>query len=166
MGLIQPASSAAGAGATQTNLYENRDTPQNYFSVHLPSNAAVVHGDKPSSLVVTFKDGTHLSVELADILDTTTTQLYILTQHEPRIKSALKEYSKISIGQQNQTDSNVTTWHLEYAWKNGTQSMKSIDYYIEGQDHTALLSFSAPSITFDSNNSTITAIQQNFRWLA
>ena len=79
--IVQDTTSSDNSSATANktlNIFENRDKLENYYSIKFPTEAVVVHGDKPGSYVARSNDGVFES-RLQDIPDDTTVQLYILT---------------------------------------------------------------------------------------
>ena len=144
------------------DVYENRDTPENYYSIGFPGGAYVVHGSKPGSYIASTTPDTFL-VDLQDIPDDTNVQLYTLTHAEPALKSSLAGYKLISTG--HLKVGNNRAWDLVYIWKNSTQNLKSMKVFIEGQDQAGVITFSSPIQDYTTNNSTVTSVLQSFRWL-
>ncbi len=152
------------------NVYENRDMPQDYYTIKFPSDFNVVHGNKPGIYDAKLADGTSFYlVNLVEIPDTTNTQLYVLTQEIPHLKSTLQDFKKISITegnlQKNNNNNGYAVWNLIYTWKNSTQQMESIESFVEGSDRSAIISFSAPVQQFERNNSTISSVIGSFQWI-
>jgi hypothetical protein len=158
-GLIVP----TNASTSSFSLYENRDSPQDFYSINFPSDAEVLHGSGDGSISANLNDGTAYTVRFVEIPDSTTTQLYILTQEEPRL-SMLKNYTRISLSERGTANGNFAAWSILYTWINGTQQAKSIESIIEGSNHAAVFSYSAPAPQFDKTNSTTQAILNSFRW--
>jgi len=144
------------------DVYENRDTPENYYSIGFLGGAYVVHGSKPGSYIASTTPATFL-VDLQDIPDDTNVQLYTLTHAEPALKSSLAGYKLISTGYLKV--GNNRAWDLIYTWKNSTQDLKTMKVFIEGQDQAGVITFSSPIQDYPTNNSTVTSVLQSFRWL-
>ncbi len=144
------------------DVYENRDTPENYYSIGFPGGADVVHGDKPGSYIASIRPSTFL-VDLQDIPDVTNVQLYTLTHAEPALKSSLTGYKLVSSGHL-QVGKN-RAWDLVYIWKNSTQDLKTMKVFIEGQDQAGVITISSPIQDYAINNSTGSSVLQSFRWL-
>jgi hypothetical protein len=144
------------------DVYENRDTPENYYSIGFPGGTYVIHGSKPGSYIASITPNMFL-LDLQDIPDDTNVQLYALTHAEPALKSTLAGYKLISTG--HLKVGNSRAWDLVYTWKNSTQNLKSMKVFIEGQDQAGVLTFSSPIQDYTTNNLTVTSVLQSFRWL-
>ena len=93
---------AADTASPVMNRYRNRDAKENYYSVMLPADWSVAAGKNPGSYGLTFPQGQG-TVELHDVPDNTTLELFILSQEEPKLKSSIagyerREYRKDTIG--------------------------------------------------------------------
>src|SRR3977135_3135775 len=69
------------------SAYHNRDTKENYYTVKFPQDWQVKTGDKAGGYSFNFNGGGG-TVELMDVPDNTTLELYVLSQEEPRLKKA------------------------------------------------------------------------------
>lgn len=150
------------SGASKMNVFENRDSAGNYYSIQFPSEANVEHGEKPGSFIARLSQST-FSVELVDIPDNSNVQLHILTQDEPSLKSSLQDYNRISLNQIKIGD--ARSWNLVYMWKNATSEMESMKTFVVGADNAALITFSGPSHDFGQSNSTINSVMESFHWI-
>lgn len=144
------------------DVYENRDMPENYYSIGFPGGAYVVHGSKPGSYVASITPVSFL-VDLQDIPDDTNVQLYTLTHAEPALKSSLAGYELVNSG--HLKAGNNRAWDLVYTWKNSTQDIKTMKIFIEGQDQAAVVTFSSPIQDYPIYNSTVNSVLQSFRWV-
>jgi len=144
------------------DVYENKDVPENYYSIGFPTGANVVQGANPGSYIATLPPYKY-SVELQDIPDDSNVQLYTLTHAEPALKSSLPGYKLVSSGQLNVGKNR--TWDLVYTWKNSTQGLETIKAFIEGKDQAAAVTFTSPIQDYAKNNSTINLVLENFGWL-
>ncbi len=144
------------------DVYENRDTPENYYSIGFPGGADVIHGDKPGSYSATKSPLTFL-VDLQDIPDDTNVQLYTLTHAEPALKSSLAGYKLVGSGHLQLGKNRA--WDLVYTWKNSTQDLKTMKVFIEGQDQAGVITISSPIPGYEQNNSTRGSVLQSFKWL-
>ncbi|HEX9318556.1 MAG TPA: hypothetical protein VF884_06440 [Nitrososphaeraceae archaeon] len=159
-----PSSQSAGENKSMASLdiYENRDVPENYYSIGFPTGANVVQGANPGSFIATIIPYIY-SVELQDIPDDSNVQLYTLTHAEPALKSSLLGYNLVSSGQLGAGKNRA--WDLVYTWKNSTQGLETIEVFIEGKDQAAVVTFSSPIQDYAKNNSTINSVLENFKWL-
>ena len=161
-----PSSSSQSAienkSVSSLDVYENRDVPENYYSIGFPTGADVVQGANPGSYTATIPPYKY-SVELQDIPDDSNVQLYTLTHAEPALKSSLPGYELVSSGQLNVGKNRA--WDLVYTWKNSTQGLETIKAFIEGKDQAAAVTFTSPIQDYAKNNSTINLVLENFGWL-
>jgi hypothetical protein len=151
---------------TAMSSYENRDKPENYYSIQFPRNATVEHGNNPGSYIAKLpQDNAGFSVELVDIPDTSNVQLYMLTQDEPSLKSSLQHYNRVSTNQFAIGANRA--WDLTYKWENSTIPMESKKTFVAGSDNAATITFSGSIQGFGKNNddSLINLVVRSFRWL-
>lgn len=147
---------------TSLDVYENKDVPENYYTIGFPAGANVVQGANPGSYIATISAYKY-SVELQDIPDDSNVQLYTLTHAEPALKSSLAGYKLVSSGQLAAWKNRA--WDLVYTWKNSTQGLETIKVFIEGKDQAAVVTLSCPIQYYSKNNSTMNSVLENFRWL-
>jgi hypothetical protein len=159
-----PSSQSAGENKSMASLdiYENRDVPENYYSIGFPTGANVVQGANPGSYIAKIIPYIY-SVELQDIPDDSNVQLFTLTHAEPALKSSLLGYNLVSSGQLGAGKNRA--WDLVYTWKNSTHGLETIKVFIEGKDQAAVVTFSSPIQDYAKNNSTINSVLENFKWL-
>lgn len=152
-------------GTITNSTYENRDKPENYYSIQFPRNALVEHGKNPGSYTTRLPSSTStFSVGLVDIPDTSNVQLYMLTQEEPSLKSSLQHYKLIKSNQF--TIGGNRAWDLIYTWENSTIPMKSVKTFVEGSDNAAVITVSASAPEFTKNSDfLVNQVVQSFRWL-
>ena len=153
---------AENTSMVSLDVYENKDVPENYYSIGFPSGASVIQGDNPGSYIATLNPRL-FSIELEDIPDDSNVQLYTLTHTEPALKSSLLGYKLISAGQLSVGKNRA--WDLTYTWKNSTEDLETMKVFIEGKDEAAVFTFSSPIQEFGRNNSTINTVLQSFNWL-
>jgi hypothetical protein len=154
------------SSTTAMSSYENRDKPENYYSIQFPRNAVVEHGNNPGGYITKLPEGNAVfSVELVDIPDTSNVQLYMLSQDEPSLKSSLQHYNRVSTNQF--TIGGSRAWDLTYTWKNTTMPMESKKTFVEGSDNAAVITFSGSIQGIGKNNddSLINLVVQSFHWL-
>jgi len=153
---------AKNTGASSLDVYENKDVPENYYSIGFPSGANVVQGAAPGGYIA-LVNGNVFSTELEDIPDDSNVQLYTLTHTEPGLKSSVPGYKLLSTGQLSLGKNRA--WDIIYSWKNSTQPLETMKVVIEGKDEAAMLTFSNPVQEYDNNNSTRKSVLQSFTWL-
>ena len=145
--------------------FENREKPENFFSIQFPINMRAIHGNGPGSLVAISPQG-DFSVDLVDIPDDSNVELYLLTKIKSSLESSLHNF--------NQTKFSPTSigghraWELVYTWKNATTPMGSIKAFVEGQDEAIAITYSGTYqqlIDKNINSTLIQPVLQSFRWI-
>jgi len=144
------------------NKYENKDMPENYYSINFPSNYVVKHGEKPGSLISDVTNAT-FTVNLQDIPDDSTIDLYVLTNIEPSLNASHSNYQRTYFEKFDLNNNKAL--ELSYVFENLTKSIKSIKTFIEGQDEAAVITFTSPSKEYLNYNSTVNNVLNSFRWL-
>ena len=148
---------------TKHSKYENKDMPENYYSIIFPSEYVVKHGDKPGSLISDITNA-KFTVNLQDVPDDSTLDLYVLTGIEPSLNSSQSHYKRTNLDKINMSNNNKAL-ELSYTWQNSTKPIKSMKIFIEGQDQAAVITFTAPSTEYAKFNSTVHTVLNSFRWL-
>lgn len=164
-----PVKSAVTSGGsvapTTVSTFENRENPGNFYSIQFPGGADVTHGNASGSYIVKMPKGI-FSVQLVDIPDTSNVQLYLLTQIQPSLKSYLQDFNRIGYDQSNVGGHRA--WDLTYTWNNRTIGMESMKTVVEGSDHAASITFSAPRQEFADRNamsSLVKSVVESFHWI-
>ena len=146
--------------------YKNLETAGNYYSLKLPTNVNVLHGNKSGSYIAKLPSGI-LSVGLMDVPDNSTPELLFLTNVKPGLESSLKNYNQINLKQL--TINGNRAWDLTYVWKNSTTDMESTKTLIEGSDAAAVITYSGTKPNFienpSTNSSIINPILNSFQWI-
>jgi len=150
------------ANSVPMNVYDNRDMPENYYSIQFPTNFKVVHGDKQGKIVARLHQGI-VSAELMDIPDNSNLQQYIMTQVEPSLASSLQGYNRINFSQLTVAGNNALD--ITYTWKNSTSEMESKKTFIEGPDHAMVITSSWPRNEFNQSNPLTNSIVDSFQWI-
>jgi hypothetical protein len=120
----------------QFNSYHNRDVKENYYAISLPQDWQIQSGQKAGSYSFTFPDGKG-TVELLDVPDNTTLELYILSQQEPKLKKALPGYSKTNY--KKLSVKNFEAYELSFSSLDNGQNISTIKTYIAGQDNAIVM---------------------------
>jgi len=157
----KPESLKPAASAVQgTVAFHNRDARENYFGITVPKAWRVKAGDKPGSYSFSFGAGTG-AVELMDVPDNSTLELYVRSQEEPRLKAAVPGYTRQDYGKQ--TVGGVEAFRLAYrSLTNGTEC-ENVREYFTGQDMAGVMTFTVP-LADSSFRSTIDSLIAGFRW--
>lgn len=143
------------------SAYHNRDKKENYYAVKLPQDWQVKPGDKPGGYSLNFNGGTG-TVELMDVPDNTTLELYVLSQEEPRLKKTVTDYSRVSY--QKTTVNGSEAYQLVYRSKQGQDNSQTLRTYISGQDECSVITLTARQIDFDSSQTLFFSIINSFLW--
>jgi hypothetical protein len=145
------------------NRYRNRDARENYYSVLLPADWSVTSGKNPGSYIIDFPQGRGW-VELHDVPDNTTLELFILSQEEPKLRSSIagyerREYRRDTIG-------GSPAYHLSYLSLAplSDDTVQTERVYITGQDQAGLITFTTRKELFDSVKKRLALITNSFAW--
>jgi hypothetical protein len=103
-------------------------------------------GDKSGGYSLNLNGGSG-TVELMDVPDNTTFELYVLSQEEPRLKKASTDYSRV--GYQKTTVNGAEAYQLIYRTKQGQDDYQTLRTYITGQDESGVLTLSTKQSDFD-----------------
>jgi hypothetical protein len=157
----RPESLKPAAGAVQgTVAFHNRDSRENYFGITVPKAWVTKAGQRPGSYSFSFGSGTG-TVELMDVPDNSTLELYILSQDEPRLKAAIPGYARLNYAKQ--TVGGVESYRLVFrSGTNGTESENTREYFT-GQDMAGVITFTVP-LADSSFHPAIDSVIADFRW--
>ncbi len=150
----------------QMILYKNLEKPENYYLMKFPSYANVIHGNKSGSYIANLSRG-NISVDLTDIPDTSSPELFFLSSIKPGLESSMKNFHQVGLNQS--TINGNRAWDITYDWKNTSKEMESIKTLIEGTDEAAVITYSELKPQ-DTNNPTInfselSPILKSFQWI-
>jgi hypothetical protein len=82
----------------QMIAYENREKPENFYSIQFPSYANVLYGNKSGSYTAKIPQGIFY-VELVDIPDNSNVELYLLSRVKPALESSMRDFNQIGFNQ-------------------------------------------------------------------
>ena len=141
--------------------YHNKDMKENYYTINLPHDWQIKSGQNPGSYEITFPEGKGM-VELMDVQDNTTLELFILSQQEPALIKSLnnytrKDYKKIII---NGNDS----YELTFNSLSNNQPVATLKTYIAGPDHAAVITLNIQSDKFTQLAPLDSSIVNSFNW--
>jgi len=157
----RPESLKPAAGAVQgTVAFHNRDAHENYFGITVPKAWQVKAGDKPGSYSFSFGAGTG-TVELMDVPDNSTLELYVLSQDEPRLKAAVPGYARDDY--RKQTVGGIETFRLSYQSSAGGTEYENVREYVTGQDMAGVMTFTVPRADSVSRPA-VDSVIAGFRW--
>ena len=143
------------------SAYHNRDKKENYYAVKLPQDWQVKPGDKAGGYSLNFNGGSG-TVELMDVPDNTTLELYVLSQEEPRLKKTVSDYSRVSY--QKTTVNGSEAYQLVYRSKQGQDDSQTLRTYISGQDECGVITLTAKQTDFGNSQILFSSIVNSFQW--
>jgi hypothetical protein len=143
------------------NTYYNKDSKENYYSVKLPQDWGVQAGKKPGSYSVNFPDGNGM-VELMDVPDNTTLELYVLSQKEPRLKGSLNGYKRTDY--KTMLVNNNESYQLTYTSETNGETYQTIRTYFSGQDNAGVITLSTKQKEYTSMQPLFASIINSFQW--
>lgn len=142
------------------NVYHNRDLKENYYTVKFPQNGQIHAGNKPGSYSFSYNE-INGTVELMDVPDNTTLELYILSQDEPKLKKKIgykrEEYKKLAINSSE-------AYQIIYASKTNTEDYRTIRTYIAGQDMAIVITVSSKQSNFADMQHVSSLVFNSFQW--
>jgi len=150
-----------GDASVVLNLYCNRDAVENYYSVQLPQKWSVNAGKKAGSYSVVFSDGNG-TVELMDVPDNSTLELFILSQQEPQLKKTILGYHRVDY--KKLSASGNEAYELTYQSTKNSETYETLKTYIAGSDQAGVLTFSVKQSSFNETYPLLNSIIQNFKW--
>lgn len=142
------------------SAYRNRDKKENYYTVKFPQDWQV-KTDKPGGYSLNFNGGSG-TVELMDVPDNTTLELYVLSQEEPRLKKTVADYSRVSY--QKTTVNGSEAYQLVYRSKQEQDDYQTLRTYITGQDESGVITLSAKQSDFDNLKPLFSSVLDSFQW--
>jgi hypothetical protein len=120
----------------QFNSYHNQDVKENYYAISLPHDWQIQSGQKAGSYSFIFPDGKG-TVELLDVPDNTTLELYILSQQEPKLRKTISGYSKTNY--KKLSVKKYEAYELSFTSLDNGQNISTIKTYIAGQDNAIVI---------------------------
>ena len=153
---LKPAASAV----LGTVAFHNRDSRENYYGITVPRAWQTKAGEKPGSYSFSFGAGTG-AIELMDVPDNSTLELYILSQDEPRLKAAAPGYTRQDY--RKQTVGGVEAFRLAYRSLTDGTEYENVREYVTGQDMAGVMAFTVPRAD-SSSRPAIDSVIAGFRW--
>lgn len=158
---VSTETASKGNVSVALNLYLNRDAVENYYGVQLPQKWNVVAGNKAGSYSVSFSSGNG-TVELMDVPDNSTLELFILSQQEPQLKKTISGYHRVDYKKLSVSGNEV--YELTYQSTKDNETYKTLKTYITGSDQACVLTFSVKQASFNETQALLDSIIQSFRW--
>jgi hypothetical protein len=143
-------------------VYHNKDIAENFYTISIPQswqNSSST--SRAGEYDFNFSGGT-AKVELMDVPDNSTLELFVLSQEEPKLKTSLSGYKRIDYQKLNINSNDA--YQLTYLSDvNGTK-YESIRTYITGADQAAVITFSLPQTGVASLKNTFDLVTNSFSW--
>jgi hypothetical protein len=143
------------------SVYHNRDLVENFYAIKLPQDWQLQKGGEPGKYSLTFSGGT-ATVELLDVPDNTTLELYVLSQEEPRLKRTVPGYERE--GYKKVTVDGNDAYQLAYGSKINREDYRTICTYVIGQDKAGIITLTAKQSTFAGLEAVYSSIIESFHW--
>jgi len=157
----KPQSLKPAPGAVQgTVAFHNRDARENYFGITVPKAWETKAGEKPGSYSFSFGAMTG-TVELMDVPDNSTLELYILSQDEPRLKASVPGYARLNYAKEKV--GGVEAFRLAYRSLATGTDCENVREYFTGQDMAGVMTFTVPRAD-SSFRSAIDSVIAGFLW--
>jgi hypothetical protein len=148
---------AIDAAPVALRSYSNRDVRENRYSLSIPESWQLTAGTTPGSYALHFDGGSGM-VELRDVPDNTTLELFILSQEEPKLRRSTPGYERT--GYRQLTIHGASAYELRYRG----QALEVVRTYITGADNAAMLTFTTSGAPSDAALASFAAVCQSFRW--
>jgi hypothetical protein len=143
------------------NNYHNKDLQENFYTVKLPQEWQVQAGNAVGSYTLHYSDG-YGAVELMDVPDNSTLELYVLSQEEPKLKNTLTEYKRADYTKT--AVNNNEAYQLTYTSTANGQTFQTVRIYIAGQDHAGVITLSVSQKDYDNLKALFNSIIISFQW--
>ena len=160
---LKPTQTTAISQDNETlRIYHNKDFAENFYTISIPqswqnSSSASSAGEYDFN----FSDGT-AKVELMDVPDNSTLELFVLSQEEPQLKTLLTGYKRIDYQKINISGNDA--YQLVYLNDMNGVNHESIRTYITGLDQAAVITFSLPQTSAASLKNTFDLVTNSFSW--
>jgi hypothetical protein len=143
--------------------YSNREVKENYFIISLPQDWQVKSGQSAGAYAFTFAEGSG-TIELMDVPDNSTLELYVLSQKEPTLRKTLVNYARKDY-KRSVLNSNEACKLTYNSTENG-KAITTFKIFIAGPDHASVITFNVRSNKYAAFMPIINAIVNSFAWEA
>ena len=140
------------------DLYHNKDVAENYYAVKIPHEWGI-KATKSASYALQFQGGSG-SIELMDVPDNTTLELFVLSQEEPRLKKTIpnyrrSDYKKLLINGKE---------GYELVYESGDSSHIISKMYITGPDKASVITLEAERSLLSNLQNIFDKVLNSFQW--
>jgi hypothetical protein len=143
------------------NIYHNKDLTENFYTIKFPQSWQLQIENSAGSYHFVFDKGNG-SAELQDVSDNTTLELFVLSQEEPKLKKTLNNY--VHLDYKKTSVNNNDAYQLIYQSAINNKTYKTIETYITGQDHAAVITLSSEAQNFADFQQIFYSILNSFQW--
>jgi len=143
------------------NVYHNKDTKENYYSIKTPANWQIGQSAIPGSYNFTALN-IIAGTQTMDVPDNTTLELYVLSQEEPRLKKEANGYKKVDY--QKITINGSQAYQLTYRAVENGKINTIIKTYITGADKAGVITVTVPQDQFTAQQPIFTPFINSFTW--
>ncbi len=143
------------------NVYHNKDTKENYYSIKTPADWLIGQSSVPGSYDFTASN-IIARAETMDVSDNTTLELYVLSQEEPRLKKESSGYKKVDY--QKISINGSQAYQLTYQAVENGKTNTIIKTYITGADKAGVVTVTVPQDQFTKEQVIFTSFISSFTW--
>jgi hypothetical protein len=160
---LKPTQTTAISKNNETlKIYHNKDFAENFYTISIPQSWQNQSSmSRAGEYDFNFSDGT-VKVELMDVPDNSTLELFVLSQEEPKLKNLHMGYKRIDYQKINISDNDA--YQLDYLMDMNGVNYESIRTYITGLDQAAVITFSLPQTRVASMRNTFNLVTNSFSW--
>jgi len=160
---LKPTKSTAVSQNNETpKIYHNKDITENFYAIIVPQSWQIQSSaSRAGEYDFNFSGGT-AKVELMDVPDNSTLELFVLSQEEPQLKNLLTGYKRIDYKKMNLNGNEA--YQLSYLSDINDTKYESIRTYITGQDQAAIITLSLPQAMNASLKNTSNLTINSFSW--
>jgi hypothetical protein len=143
------------------SVYQNKDRTENFYLIKFPKAWRLHPKSPPGSYVLTFAGGT-ARVELMDVPDNSTLELYILSQEEPRLKTSARDYKRIHY--QKASINGNEAFRLVYSETVHGKTCQTAKTFVAGPDMAAVITLTVTDSQRTAYAGLFDFIVNSFRW--
>lgn len=143
-------------------VYHNKDIIENHYAISIPVSWKIQQSELQAGKYEFNFDSGAARVELMDVPDNSTLELFVLSQDEPSLKKSLEGYKRIDYRKLNISGNDA--YQLTYLSDLNGTTFESIRTYITGSDQAAVITFSLPETMAPSMKNTFSSVINNFSW--
>jgi hypothetical protein len=160
---LKPTQTTAVAQNNETlKVYHNKDIAENFYAISIPQSWQIQYStSRAGEYDFNFTGGT-AKVELMDVPDNSTLELFVLSQEEPRLKTWLAGYKRIDYQKLNINSNDA--YQLVYLSDINGVRYESIRTYVTGPDQAAVITFSLMQTRVASLKNTFDLVTNSFSW--